>query len=144
VQPLLQGAFVGHFPQVDLHVVCLTLAIINCCRRSFVGVFVRVICGWMLCSLEQKQGSIASHFEQILFTDPSYIGYGIQYLNGRKYCSQKFTTTNFSSSHFLHLCTEEFSLFFVVGPGSSNCVDYHQIFILSVFSSSHRRVVGKL
>jgi hypothetical protein len=30
----------------------------------------------------------------------------------------------------------------IIGPGTTNCVGYHQNFILSDFSSSHRRVVS--
>ncbi len=71
-----------------------------------------------------------------------YIGYGIQYLNARNDRLWKFTTTNFSSSKFFHPLTEEFSPFFIVGPGTTNCVGCHQNFILSDFSSSHRRVVS--
>ena len=96
------------------------------------------------CALWNKRGEASHPTLNNLFTDLMYIGYGIQNLNRRKDCSQKFTTTKFSSSQFLHLCTEEFLPFFVVGPGTSNCVDYRQIFILSVFSSSHKRDVGEL
>jgi hypothetical protein len=60
---IVARCFCGAFPPVDLSAVCLTLAIVNFQRGSIFGVFVRVICGWMLCSLEQKGGSIASHFE---------------------------------------------------------------------------------
>jgi hypothetical protein len=74
-----------------------------------------------------------------------YIGYGIQYLNARNDCLWKFTiTTYFSSYQFFHPRREEFSPFTIVGPGTTNCVGYRKNFILSDFSSSHRRVVSNV
>jgi hypothetical protein len=35
-------------------------------------------------------------------------------------------------------------LFTIVGPGTTNCVGYRKNFILSDFSSSHRRVVSNV
>ena len=55
-----------------------------------------------------------------------------------------FTTANFSSSQFFHARREEFSPFSFVGPGTTNCVHYRQNFILSDFSSSHRRVFSNV
>ncbi len=64
---------------------------------------------------------------------------------------------HFSSSQIFHPLTEEFSAMcdlvqlakYVVsrwchGPGTANCVRYCQNFILSDFSSSHRRVVSNV
>ena len=43
-----------------------------------------------------------------------------------------------------HFHAEEHSPFLSVGPGTNICVDFCQNFILSLFSSSHRRVVSEL
>jgi hypothetical protein len=70
-----------------------------------------------------------------------YIGYGIQVLNAGNGHVGKFLPllTSYPLS-FFHAWREEFSPFSFVGPGTTNCVRYPQNFILSDFSSSHRRV----
>ena len=80
-------------------------------RHGFLVFFFHVLFVVGCCALPNKKEDASHPTLNHLFTDPTYIGYGIWYLNRRKYFSRKLTTTKFSSSHFFHLCTEQFSPF---------------------------------
>ena len=141
MQTLLQADDVGPFPQLTgmrfalfwpLFIVDVVLLVFLCMCFAF-----------GCCARLEKREEASHPIWNNLFIDPTLHMIRIQYLNARKisYKSLPPPIVILSVSSSLH---RRVLVFFHRGPGTSNWVDYQQIFILSIFSSSHRSVVGNL
>jgi hypothetical protein len=97
------------------------------------------------CALWKNMEGASHHIWNNPFTDTTLHRIWYPSPQRQKWSRRKvFTTANFSSSQFFHARREEFLPFSFVGPGTTNCVRYRQNFILSDFSSSHRRVFSNV
>jgi hypothetical protein len=92
-------------------------------------VFLCACVAFRCCALWKNMEGASHHKWNDLSTDTTLHRIWYPSPQRQKWSRRKvFTTANFSSSQFFHARQEEFLPFSFVGPGTTNCVRYTQIF----------------